>query len=141
MADLKFHFHSQKNSPEETFIQSQLAEYNKRFTGPTVRLELTLTYKNQDGEVVAGLCGYTNWGWLYTRLLWVSDQYQRQGLGGQLMSAAEAEAKKRGCHSAWIDTFSFQARQFYEKIGYQVFGELPNFPGEHVRYFLKKELR
>lgn len=139
--DLKFSQHDLKNSPEENFIQEKLRVYNERFTGTAVRKDLTITYKDQKGEVVAGLCGYTNWGWLYVRLLWVSDSQQRKGLGKKLMDAAEAEAKKRGCPKIWVDTFSPEARKFYESIGYKVFGELENFPGEHTRTFLKKILK
>ena len=139
--DLKLYQHDHKSSPEENFIQEKLRVYNERFTGATVRKDLTITYKDPKGEIAAGLCGYTNWGWLYVRLLWVSELHQRKGLGRKLMEAAELEAKKRLCPKVWVDTFSPEARKFYESLGYRVFGELENFPGEHTRTFLKKILK
>lgn len=140
MDSLKLSRHELKNSAEEAFIQAQLSAFNERFTGKAERRDLTLVYKDSQDLIVAGLAAYTNWGWLYTRLLWVSDKYQRQGLGGKLMAEAEAEALKRGCKGAWIDTFSLSANKFYQSIGYSVFGKLDHFPGQHTRYFLKKDL-
>ena len=63
-----------------------------------------------------------------------------QGLGSKLMLQAENEAALRGCHSAWLDTHKFQARGFYEKLGYEIFGELSDYPTGYSRYFMKKAL-
>jgi GNAT superfamily N-acetyltransferase len=94
----------------------------------------------RDGEnIVAGLAGGTYCGWLFIRYLWVSDALRGMGLGRDLMGAAEGRALERGCHSAWVDTFSFQAPGFYRKLGYDVFGEL-DYPPSHRRFFLKKRL-
>jgi hypothetical protein len=56
------------------------------------------------------------------------------------MSRAESEAIVRGCHHAWLDTFEFQARGFYERLGYRCFGELNDYPTGFARYFMKKAL-
>jgi ribosomal protein S18 acetylase RimI-like enzyme len=56
-----------------------------------------------------------------------------------LMAQAEGRARERGYHSAWLDTFSFQARGFYEKLGYEEFGRL-DYPPDHYRHFLRKRL-
>ena len=69
----------------------------------------------------------------------VADALRGKGIGCELMGAAEARAVERGCHSAWVDTFSFQAPGFYRKLGYQVFGEL-DYPPGHRRIFLQKRL-
>jgi GNAT superfamily N-acetyltransferase len=91
------------------------------------------------GRIVAGLAGETYSGWLFTRYLWVSDALRGQGIGRKLMSDAEGRALERGCHSAWVDTFSFQAPGFYHKLGYEVFGKL-DYPPDYERYFLQKRL-
>jgi hypothetical protein len=57
------------------------------------------------------------------------------------MQSAEHEAVCRGCHSAWLDTHEFQARAFYERLGYTCFGELPNYPIGFSRFFMKKSLK
>jgi ribosomal protein S18 acetylase RimI-like enzyme len=63
-----------------------------------------------------------------------------RGVGRQLLTGAEAEAVRRGCLGAWLDTYSFQARGFYERVGYSVFGSIDNYPPGHSRIFLKKVL-
>ena len=94
----------------------------------------------RDGQrIVAGLGGETYSGWLSIRYLWVSEGLRGKGIGRELMAGAERRALERGCHSAWVDTFSFQAPGFYRKLGYEAFGEL-DYPPEHKRFFLKKRL-
>ncbi|HEY5801084.1 MAG TPA: GNAT family N-acetyltransferase, partial [Burkholderiaceae bacterium] len=87
-----------------------------------------------------GLWGMTGFGWLFVQLLSVPDDLRGQGVGRELMAMAEAEAKARGCSGVWLDTFEFQARGFYEKLGYQQFGEIAEYPPGYARYFLKKTL-
>jgi GNAT superfamily N-acetyltransferase len=89
--------------------------------------------------VVAGLAGETYSGWLFIRYLWVSEALRGKGVGRELMTAAEGRAVERGCHSAWVDTFSFQAPGFYQKLGYAPFGEL-DYPPDFKRIFLQKRL-
>ena len=89
-------------------------------------------------SVIGGLWGYTWARWLFIELLVVPEGKRGNGLGTKLMQAAEAEAIARGCVGVWLDTHSFQARPFYEKLGYAVFGTLRNFPPGHSRYYLRK---
>jgi len=96
--------------------------------------------RNEDNEIVGGLNGYTLWGWLYVEHLAVAPDARTKGIGKQLMMKAEAEARCRGCRYAAVDTFSFQARPFYEKHGYRVCGELPDCPPGFSRYYLWKPL-
>lgn len=90
-------------------------------------------------SIVGGLAGETYSGWLFIRYLWVSEAFRVRGIGRELMSGAELRALERGCHSAWVDTFSFQAPGFYRKLGYEPFGEL-DYPPGHKRIFFKKRL-
>ena len=90
-------------------------------------------------SVVAGLAGETYCGWLFIRYLWVSEGLRGQGIGRKLMGAGEERALERGCHSAWVDTYSFQAPGFYRKLGYAPFGEL-DYPPNFKRIFLQKRL-
>ncbi len=91
------------------------------------------------GKIVAGLAGETYSGWLFIKYLWVSEGLRRSGIGRRLIEAGEAQALQRGAHSAWVDTFSFQAPGFYRKLGYEVFGEL-DYPPDFKRFFLRKRL-
>jgi ribosomal protein S18 acetylase RimI-like enzyme len=79
------------------------------------------------------------WQWLMIDGLWVAAERRGQGLGRRLVLAAEAAAIARGCRGAWLGTFDFQARGFYEQLGYAVFGELPGFPPGHTHIELRKQ--
>src|SRR5262249_16231066 len=93
------------------------------------------------GEIVGGLLGETHFGWLRVSILAVAARLRGQGWGQRLMREAERiEAQERGCHDAWVDTFSFQARPFYERLGYRAFGQLEDYPKGQTRYFLTRSL-
>ncbi len=120
-------------------IIAPLVAYNESKAGPSSFRPLVVTLIT--GEMVAGgLWGYTSYGWLFTQLLVVPASLRGVGIGRQLMELAETEAIARGCHSAWLDTHEFQARAFYEKIGYVSFGQLSDYPLGFSRTFLQKRL-
>lgn len=93
------------------------------------------------GKLVGGLAGSTNWDWLYIETLAVAPAYRNQGLAKKLVSEAEDIARERGCVGSWVDTFTFQVPDFYTRLGYVKFGELPQYPAEHSRIFLRKLFR
>jgi GNAT superfamily N-acetyltransferase len=121
-------------------IVAPLVRFNESRAGPSGNRPLVVELRDADGAIVGGLWGSTAYGWLFTQLLVVPEQLRRQGAGRRLMSVAEGEALKRGCHAAWLDTFEFQARGFYEQLGYSCFAELPDYPKGSSRYFMRKEL-
>ena len=128
-------------TPEDrAVIVDGLASYNTKRIGYDDYRALNLVMRNDSGVVIGGLTGETYWDWFFVDLLWVAEAHRKQKLGSELLNRAEAEAKARGCTNAYLDTFDFQARGFYEKLGYMVFGSLPKYPGEHTRYFLTKAL-
>jgi len=91
-------------------------------------------------EITGGLHGVSHYGWLFIELLVIPERYRGQRLGTRLMQQAEATARDRGCIGVWLDTFSFQARGFYEKLGYEVFGEIADYPPGKSRFWLRKRL-
>ena len=91
-------------------------------------------------EVVGGLSGIGYYGWLFVELLVVPESMRGRGLGTALMDRAEAAAREQNCIGVWLDTFSFQARGFYEKRGYAVFGSIDDYPPGQSRYWMKKRL-
>jgi len=99
---------------------------------------VALMLHDADGALVAGLSGSMYWGWLFVAALWVADDRRGQGMGRTLLARAEAHAAAEGCHSVWLDTF--QARGFYERLGYEVFGTLDAYPGTQARSFLRKRI-
>ena len=121
-------------------IVGPLVAYNEQKTGTNDHKPLAVVDRDADNCVIGGLWGRTAYGWLFVELLFVPESLRGKGLGTDLMRRAEAEAVARGCHSAWLDTFEFQARGFYERLGYSCFGELENYPVGFSRYFMKKAL-
>jgi GNAT superfamily N-acetyltransferase len=121
-------------------LGQQLSAFNDADVGASGRRALAVLVRDETGALVAGINGYTGWGWLYTQWLWVHERLRGQNMAGRMLEAAEAEARVRGCHSAWIDTFNPKAERAYRKAGYEVFGELPDFPVGRTRKFLKKHL-
>jgi GNAT superfamily N-acetyltransferase len=117
----------------------ELVAFNRPFLGPEDRRRLAVLAR-VGGELVGGLVGETARGLLFVELLWLAAGHRRRGLGSRLLAAAEEEARRRGCGTAWLDTFDFQARPFYERHGYGVFGELGGLPGGHRRWFMSKRL-
>jgi GNAT superfamily N-acetyltransferase len=101
---------------------------------------VSLFLRNSAGQVIGGLLGGSRWRWLYVDKLWIHDEYRRHGAGSRLLRAAEAEALANGCTDAVLDTFSFQARGFYERHGYEVYASLEGFPPGHRQLFLHKRL-
>jgi GNAT superfamily N-acetyltransferase len=128
-------------SPEDlAAISDGLTAFNTADVGPAERQPLAVLIRDTDGKVTGGLSGYTAWGWLFTQWLYIPDTLRGTGMAGTILAKAEAEAAERGCHGAWIDTFNPQALRAYQRQGYEIFGELPEFPKGRTRTFLKKSL-
>jgi len=117
-----------------------LLQYNAERTGHRDQRPLAVLLSDQKREIIGGLLGRTGYGWLFVEIVFVPPSLRTRGLGRELMLRAEAEAIARGCHSAWLDTFEFQARGFYERLGYSCFGELNDYPTGFSRYFMTKTL-
>ena len=128
-------------SPEElAAITDALTAFNTGDVGPSDRRPLAVLIRDTDGKVSGGLSGFTAWGWLFIQMLYIPDTLRGTGLAGRILAKAEEEAKARGCRGAWIDTFNPQALGAYLRQGYEVFGELADFPEGRTRSFLRKNL-
>ena len=115
--------------------------YNIQIAGDTQSKQLCFVLRAPDKKTVGGLIGKTYWDWLYIGLLFVKEELRGRGYGHRLLEMAEDEARKCGIKNVYLDTFSFQAPDFYKQHGYKVFGELKDFPAGHQRYFFTKQLR
>ena len=124
---------------DDEFIKLKLREYNSQYVEDDGKL-LSAYIRNAVGNLIAGLTGKTYYHWLHIECFWVHESERKNNSGSQLIAAAEAEAIKRGCTGATLDTFSFQALGFYEKHGYSVFGKPRGNFGKHQRYYLEKQL-
>jgi GNAT superfamily N-acetyltransferase len=126
-------------TPEDVdTVRRNLYDFNCRHAGEDNYRPLAVYLRDEAGAIAAGLSAVTFWGWLYVELLWVREDLRGQGIGGRLLETAEREAIQRGCDGVFLDTQSFQAPAFYKDRGYAIFGELPNMPEGHTRYYLAK---
>lgn len=107
---------------------------------PYQAVPLSIALKNEHGGIEGGLTGHSVWDWLYVKYLWVTKARRGSGYGARLLDAAEHIARQRGCTGVWLHTLSFQAPSFYERQGYEKFGELPDLPKGHKRLFYRKML-
>lgn len=107
-------------------------------TFPSEFERFTLLLQDNVASLKGGVSGVIYCDWLRIDGLWVDDALRHRGIGTRLMTRAENHAIARGCHSAWLTTF--QARGFYEAVGYEVFGTLGNFPAAQQQHFLRKRL-
>jgi ribosomal protein S18 acetylase RimI-like enzyme len=121
-------------------IQRGLVAWNLKVTGAREREAFTISVRSESGRVVGGLTAMVSYETLYIDDLWLAEDARGKDLGTRLMQLAENEGRRRGASLVWLDTMSWQARPFYEKLGYTVFGELEQSGGRYQRYFLKKAL-
>jgi len=121
-------------------IGKGIREYNAQQAGDGHAIFLCFALYAPDHSIMGGVIGETHWNWLFINLMWLKENVRGRGFGHQLLLAAEEEGRKRGATNAYLDTFSFQAPEFYIKHGYQVFGVLEDFPPGHSRFYLTKSL-
>jgi GNAT superfamily N-acetyltransferase len=128
------------DEPAWEVIGGGITDYNTQQAGDDHGKNLCFVLQNQQGDILGGLIGMTYWNWLYINLMWIQEDLRGRGFGKQLMDLAEEEGRKRGAQHAYLDTFTFQAPEFYKKLGYREFGKLEDFPPGHTRYFLTKDI-
>ncbi|GKU25216.1 GNAT family N-acetyltransferase [Clostridium folliculivorans] len=125
-------------------VDDGIVEYNNSkvvFTQEPSFIPINRVIKASNGEVMAGINSVLYcWNCLYVDVLWVKAEYRKEGYGSVLLKEVENIAKEKGCKLSHLDTFDFQAKDFYLKHGYEVFGVLDDCPVEHKRYYLKKNL-
>ena len=122
-------------------IAGGLAAFNRPLYGSADARALAVLIEDPaTGAVAGGLLGRTFWRWLYVEMLFVPEALRGQGLARSVLALAEAEAVRRGCVGALIDTFSPDNVAIYGRLGYVTCGSVPDFPPGHVRTFLRKPL-
>jgi GNAT superfamily N-acetyltransferase len=115
-----------------------LVSYNNSAADLQNRLPLAVFAKD-GSKLVGGASGVTQGQWLFLNHLWVDDAHRRFGLGTRLVREIENAAKARGCIGSHLDTFSFQALGFYQRVGYKLYGTIPNYPPGHSRHYLFRQ--
>lgn len=141
VADYEISFTERPTAEDLGVLSQGLRGFNESIFGPTQARSIAFYLRDAEGKLVGGVYGgYGIFKWLYIDTLWVSDELRGRGYGTRLMAAIENEAIKNNCTNAYLDTFSFQAPEFYKRLGYEIYGELNDFPAGHSRIFLRKKL-
>ena len=127
------------------YICDKLVEYNLSQVAKTQPIEFVNIDKkivDEKKRIIAGcLAKMYCWRVIYIDILWVDDNYRKQGLGTKLLKEIERVAEEEKCTLIHLDTFDFQAKDFYLRHGYELFGVLEDCPENHCRYYLKKALK
>jgi len=126
--------------PEWGIIGPAISQYNTEKAGDDQAQTLCFVLQAPDQEIVGGVIGVIYWDWFSLDLMWVREELRGHGYGHRLLTLVEEEARKQGAKNVHLDTFSFQAPEFYMQHGYKVFGELKDFPQGYQRFYLTKEL-
>ncbi|WP_233284893.1 GNAT family N-acetyltransferase [Agrobacterium tumefaciens] len=130
-----------ERSPSEDtrrLIDEGLDTYNAEKAGPDNAEDLWIIARDDDRNPCGGLKGRTFYSWMFIDWLWVSPSVRGGGIGERLLVKAERVAQERGCIGAYVDTFSFQAPDFYRQSGYEEFGRIDGLPPGHACIWLKK---
>ena len=117
------------------FIRSSLVQYNVSKVPKTQEMEfepINRKIVDENGNIIGGI--------MFIDILWFDEAYRKQGLGSQMLHEMERIAREKNCTLIHLDTYDFQAKDFYLKHGFEVFGVLEDCPPGHCRYFLKKKL-
>ena len=127
------------------FIGGKLVEYNLHKVPMTQSSEFISINKkivDENNTIIAGcIAEMYCWNIVYVDVLWVNEGHRKSGLGTRLLKELETIAVNSNCTLIHLDTFDFQAKDFYIRNGYEVFGVLEDCPENHCRYFLKKKLK
>lgn len=124
---------------DDNYVLEQLRRHNASVVERDIA-PVSLYFKDEDGNIFAGLTGRTQWGALHIEILWVSEESRGESLGAKLVKRAIDIAKERKCQNVILETMGFQAKGFYLKQGFEVFGVVENENPELSCFYLKKVL-
>ncbi|QTM98841.1 GNAT family N-acetyltransferase [Sediminibacillus dalangtanensis] len=131
------------NQSDKEYIREKLIEHNMSQLPnhlKTPKESICFTVTSENGDIIGGITGTMYWHHLHIDFLWVDERHRSKVYGAQLLKQAEILAEQKQCRLIFLDTFSFQAPEFYQKQGYQVFGVLEDHPKGFDQYFLQKRL-
>jgi GNAT superfamily N-acetyltransferase len=140
MDDPKIIFEPYAGAAQREFVEEIINRRNVRLTGHDEWHPVAFFLKSDQGEILGGLLGQIWAHWLSIATLAVREPFRGRGYGTKLLVRAEQFALESGCTNAWLSTFSFQARPFYERPGYQLFGTLEDYPKGFSLFFMTKRL-
>lgn len=137
-------FIEESSREEADLVNNNLVDYNFSKVPPIREpyfVSVNRVIKGLNGDVLAGINSMIYaWDYLKIEILWVKEECRSEGYGSMLLKDVERIARDKGCKLITLETFDFQAKDFYEKNGYEICGVLDIGPFEHKTYFMKKYL-
>lgn len=130
----------QSTNEDSDYVRNKLIEFNSQHVLNGRYEEINLCLKNDKEEIIAGLNSAICWNWMEIDILWVHVDYRDQGYGKKLLEEAEKISREKNCSFIKLNTFSFQAPDFYKKYGYKIIAVIENAPNDYKHYYLLKEL-
>jgi ribosomal protein S18 acetylase RimI-like enzyme len=124
----------------EKAVEAGLSAFNARVVGSAAPTAVNISVRDESGAIRGGVVARVWLDQLYVSLVWIDDALRGQGHGKAMLELAEAEGRSHGARQVWLNTLSWQARPFYESLGYICFGEMTLLGGTQQRYFLRKDL-
>ena len=123
-----------------SFLSDRIYEFNQAATGFTDGQLMAYSIRDSEGNIIAALTGHTWGGTCEVTIIWVDEQHRHQGLGSRLMEEVERVARERECGQIILGTHSFQAPEFYQRLGFEIVGALDDYPAGHKLITLRKLL-
>nr|WP_275983785.1 GNAT family N-acetyltransferase [Paenibacillus hamazuiensis] len=131
------------NQEDSQYVRNKLVEYNSRHISDglkSVHENVSLFLKDEEGKIFGGITGVLKWNYLKVDIFWIDDRLRGQGYGSRLLHEMEIVAQNHQCDFIELDTFSFQAPEFYLKNGFEIVGVVENAPKGHSHYYMIKRL-
>jgi ribosomal protein S18 acetylase RimI-like enzyme len=135
--------YKQWSQEDSDYIREKVIEYNLSLLPDEVKqssMKVSSVLRNDEGKIVGGITGTIVWYHLHIDYLWVDNSLRGKGYGKELLNHIEKTAKENNCRLILLDTFSFQAPEFYQKCGYKVIGKVEDHPKGYNQYYLEKKL-
>jgi ribosomal protein S18 acetylase RimI-like enzyme len=132
--------HHRDSAPAWQRVQDAIDRFNVDVTGHRDYWPCAIYLRDASGRDRGGVTGHVWGGWLHVMVLWVDAELRRGGHGSRLLQAAEDYARAKGCRGVFLETFTFQAPDFYPRHGYEVFGRIDDYPPGHAQLYLRKRL-
>lgn len=135
------HFRLENRESKKTQeLGNLIRAYNQSKREPSKSEPLNIYVEDQQGNLIAGMVAETFGNWLEIEYLYVQENLRGQGLGSNILNRAEKEARERKCKYSFVNTYQFQAPDFYKKHGYEEVFALKEYPYTGERYYYTKEL-
>jgi GNAT superfamily N-acetyltransferase len=140
VADLRISVETDPAPADAELLRAGLLAFNVAHAGEPGTRFFAVFARDAEGSVAGGLLGWIAWEWLYVEKFWLPEALRGSGVGSRLLRAAEEHAVANGCRGVYLDTLEYQARPFYERHGYELYGVLEDFPPGFRKFHLRKHL-